>query len=273
MTQIGRTIARALGLNEDLTEAIGLGHDLGHTPFGHAGERALDEVLQVYGERFRHPVQSVRVVTELEKEGKGLNLTLATINGIEFHSKGSHDLSMDAPLPFTAEGCIVRLSDRIAYVNHDLDDALRGGLLMQSQIPKDLIERLGDSHGERVGRLVEDVVLSSQGGKIGLSASMESALDGMKTFLFQNVYLSLPQEKLAQRVSQIVEDLYQGVYNSKFEEHGFKVDGFPPSPRRVADWIAGMTDAFALARHREIYQGGMDRWGLPSGELESLQGD
>ncbi|MCH7493670.1 deoxyguanosinetriphosphate triphosphohydrolase [bacterium] len=253
VTQVARTIGRALRLNEDLVEAIGLGHDLGHTPFGHAGERALDKVLANHGKRFHHAVQSARIVGRLARGGRGLNLCLATVDGILRHTKGLADLDAGGPLPATLEGQVVRVADRIAYVNHDLEDACRAGVLAMDEIPGDLLKTLGRGHGERIGRLVEDVVATSRGQTwVALSPPMRQALDALKDFMFERVYLSPAQRKLGKRAGLVVAELFRAAYNGEFSPEPVPAGGSGRDPRLVADWIAGMTDAFALRLHREI---------------------
>ena len=180
VAQNARTIARALLLNEDLTEAIALGHDLGHTPFGHAGERALNRISEEYG-GFHHNEQSVRVVERLEKDGKGLNLTAEVRDGIL-----NHQTSL---MPMTLEGKIVRLSDKIAYINSDIDDAIRAGIIREEEIPKELTDVLGDTTNSRLNTLVHDIVHNSEGkNEICMSSDVEKAMYALRKFLFANVY-------------------------------------------------------------------------------------
>ncbi|RMG22171.1 MAG: deoxyguanosinetriphosphate triphosphohydrolase [Armatimonadetes bacterium] len=253
VAQIARTVSRALRLNEDLTEAIALGHDVGHTPFGHAGESALDEAMQEIqpGARFRHYEQSVRVLTVLENDGKGLNLTRETLAGISGHSKGDRDLDeqIEATSPGSLEAAVVRFSDRIAYLNHDLDDGLRAGWLRWDELPKE-IRTLGGRHGERIGAMVSDLIESSEGKPvIQLSDSMRQALDLMKDYLFEHLYYDyarkLPDVAKAQHV---VRSLFQ---------HYIQNPDTLPSPYRglegTVDYISGMTDRYAIRRYQSLF--------------------
>jgi dGTPase len=210
VTQIARTISRAVRLNEDLTEAIGLGHDLGHTPFGHAGEAILNEIVPG---GFRHYEQSLRVVDKLESNGDGLNLTWEVRDGILKHSKGAGAVftQQDQGRPATLEGQAVRVSDIIAYVNHDVDDAIRSGLIQASDIPQGVTEVLGDSHSKRINRLVSDVVHSSlESGlhAITMSPRVLKAMLDLRQFLYQSVYsLSIPKQEFL-KAKKILSDLY-----------------------------------------------------------------
>ncbi len=193
VAQIARTIARALRLNEDLTEAITLAHDLGHTPFGHGGETALDEVLSEYvpGATFRHYEQSLRIVDILEKDGKGLNLTWEVRDGILGHSKGSKDLGIVSgeQMPDTLEGMVVRISDRIAYINHDIDDAFRAGVIGPADLPKDAIDILGVTHSKRISTMVTNVLLSSESRDfVAMTGEVLKATNQLKDFMFERVY-------------------------------------------------------------------------------------
>ncbi len=191
VSQIARTISRALRLNEDLTEAIALAHDLGHTPFGHVGEAAIDEVLREYVPegRFHHAAQSLRVVDCLENRGMGLNLTWEVRNGIEHHSKGRSDLGIDLRGPATLEGKVVRIADRIAYINHDIDDAIRAGIISDSDIPEECTRVVGYRYSERIAKMVMDVITASLGkNSISISESHRRAMNTLKDFLFTRVY-------------------------------------------------------------------------------------
>ncbi len=208
--QIARTVARALALNEDLTEAIALGHDLGHTPFGHAGERVLDELTPG---GFRHVSQSVRVVEVLEKDGRGLNLTLEVRDGILKHSKGLGPLLSEDPdvMALTLEGRIVRLADVIAYVNHDLDDALRAGLLCEQHLPQKLLRVLGGSRSERIHNMVTDIIqasLARGGGEIALSAEVGQAITDLRDWLFENVYRAQSVHEEFLKAARIIRELF-----------------------------------------------------------------
>jgi dGTPase len=228
-TGISRTVARALRLNEDLVEAIGLGHDLGHTPFGHAGEDGLDESLRErFGLHFRHNEHSLRIVDVLEREGRGLNLTWEVRDGILNHT-GPDD-------PATLEGKIVRLVDRIAYINHDIDDALRAGVLGAGELPRAEIELLGDTGSRRIDTLVHDLVESSaEAGDIRQSDAIGSAMLSLRSFMFERVYLGPHSSSEHQRAVAIVRRIFDHL-----------VDRGEPV-QEVTDYVAGMTDRFALS--------------------------
>ncbi len=245
VSRIARTIARALSLNEDLTEAVALGHDLGHTPFGHAGERLLNQVMPG---GFAHYKQSVRVVDRLEKNGEGLNLTWEVRNGIVCHTKGQQAA--------TLEGQVVRLADQIAYINHDIEDALRGGVIYPIDIPLEVSRVLGFTHGARIDALVKDVVEASRGqDSIRQSPQVGEAMAALKEFMFQNVYtnpLAKGEEGKAQELLLRLFEHYRSNpdelpsdFQAIREEEG--VD------RAVCDYIAGMTDPFAVERYKELF--------------------
>jgi dGTPase len=254
VSQIARTIAKALRLNEDLTEAIALGHDLGHTPFGHAGEDTLDELLP---EGFSHSEQSQRVVEKLEYEGKGLNLTVEVREGIARHSKGRGGIleSDLAEMSRTLEGQIVRVSDVIAYVNHDIDDAIRAGIIRDEDIPPALVKSLGKWHASRIDRLVEDVIKSSlRSGleRIAMSETILSALISLREFLYQKVYNSPFAREEVEKAKKLLTDLYRYVLANP----GDYIRTFPKgdsAERRAADFIAGMTDIYALALFEKLF--------------------
>ncbi len=240
VTQISRTVARALALNEDLVEGIGLGHDLGHPPFGHIGEQALDECLaERFGEQFWHNVHSLRVVEVLERDGRGLNLTSQVRDGILSHSGR-------AQAPATLEGQIVRLVDRIAYINHDIDDAVRGGVLDAAELPDGPLEVLGETGSQRIDALVHDLVEhSAQAGAIVQSEVVGQAMTDLRQFMFDRVYLGpeVTQERV--KVLKAVRALFE-----HFCEHPELIpDSIPDGTlsRRVTDYIAGMTDRYAVA--------------------------
>jgi dGTPase len=255
VTQIARTISRALRLNEDLTEAIGLGHDLGHTPFGHAGEAILNEIVPG---GFRHYEQSLRVVEKLEAGGTGLNLTWEVRDGILKHSKGAGAVftKQDQGRPATLEGQVVRVSDIIAYVNHDVDDAIRSGLIQATNIPNQVIEVLGDSHSKRINTLVSDVIHSSlQEGleSITMSPDILRGMLDLRQFLYQSVYsLSIPKQEL-QKAKKILSDLYyflvenQESFLSKSSQPGDTVE------QTATDFAAGMTDRFAINLYGKLF--------------------
>ncbi|MCL1810220.1 MAG: deoxyguanosinetriphosphate triphosphohydrolase [Clostridiales bacterium] len=252
VSQIARTIARGLFLNEDLAEAVALGHDLGHTPFGHNGEEVLD---RLYEGGFEHNLQSLRVVDVLEGDkglnGRGLNLTFEVRDGIVCHT-GSR-------IPQTLEGQIVRISDRIAYINHDIDDALRSGIISESDLPEDCMQMLGRDHRSRINTLVTDVMSSSQGkGAISMSAECAESMDKLRSFMFKEVYHNPKVKKYEDldKVEKTIEYLY-GFYVSNpsclpeellamREEFGLN--------EMVKDYIAGMTDRFAAGLYDELTQ-------------------
>jgi len=228
VTQVARTIARALRLNEDLTEAIGLGHDLGHTPFGHAGEEALDELLQErFGRRFHHNEHSLRVVDVLERDGRGLNLTQEVRDGILNHT--------GADEPDTLEGRIVRLVDRVAYINHDIDDAVRAGVLDPAALPRDEIELLGPTGSRRIDALVHDLVeTSAREGDIRQSEDVSGAMLSLRSFMFERVYLAKPARAEHARARATVQRIFEHLL-----ARGDSVDD-------AIDYVAGMTDRFAI---------------------------
>jgi dGTPase len=244
VSQIARTAARALRLNEDLAEAIALGHDLGHTPFGHLGEEALAPFLD---RPFRHNEQSLRVVDHLEREGRGLNLTWEVRDGIL-----NHTWSM--PMPSTLEGQVARFADRIAYVNHDVDDAIRAGLLDSSDLPDRATDVLGSAHGERINTLVTDLVRESDGSEeVRLSEPVLGALDQMRDFLFQRVYMRAEARDEQRKAVELVRSLF-----SYYLEHPKAVPAeyratSDDLPTQVADYIAGMTDRFALRAYEQLF--------------------
>jgi dGTPase len=228
-TGISRGVARALRLNEDLVEAIGLGHDLGHTPFGHAGEEALDEVLQErFGRHFRHNEHSLRVVDVLERDGRGLNLTAEVRDGILNHT-GPNE-------PETLEGKIVRLVDRVAYINHDIDDAIRAGVLDAGDLPREEIELLGPTGSRRIDALAHDLVeTSARGSDICQSDEVGTAMLALRSFMFERVYLAEAARAEHSRARTTVRRIFE-----HFVERGDPVDD-------VIDYVAGMTDRFALS--------------------------
>jgi len=236
-TGIARTVARALGLNEDLTEAIGLGHDLGHPPFGHIGEEVLDACLQGrFNLRFRHNHHSLRIVEVLERDGAGLNLTEQVRDGILRHT-------WSEPEPGTLEGRIVRLVDRIAYINHDIDDAIRAGVLRAEDLPRDEIELLGDTGSRRIDTLVRDVIERFEAtGDITQGAEVGEAMMNLRTFMFENVYLAASAKSEHPRIEKMIRVLF---------DHYVEQPPAPMTPgateaERIVDWLAGMTDRYAI---------------------------
>ena len=245
VSRIARTIARALRLNEDLTEAIALGHDLGHTPFGHAGEVALSEIT---GIPFCHNEQSLRVVDKLEKDGRGLNLTYEVRMGILGHTGDQ--------IPETWEGQIVRTSDRIAYINHDLDDAIRAGLLSEQDIPREISYVLGESHKERINTLVTNMIATTTAtGKLSMSPEVAEAMDKLRTFLFKQVYRNPVAKGEEVKARGIIQTLY-----TYYSNHPEKLPAdfvpqldFDGMDRVICDYIAGMTDKYAVYKYEEIF--------------------
>jgi dGTPase len=254
VSQIARTIAKALRLNEDLSEAIALGHDLGHTPFGHAGEKVLNELLPG---GFSHYEQSLRVVEYLEYEGKGLNLTFEVREGIIKHSKGMGEiLDVDTQdKPQSLEGQTVRVSDVIAYVNHDIDDALRAGVIHESDIPSSLIETLGKFHAARIDKMVEDVIrasLASDLEKITMTAEIKKAVSELREFLNERVYYNPYSRTELEKTEKIMSDLY--AYFLVHPEDYIK--SYPEGDsleKRAGDFIAGMTDRYALRLYEKFF--------------------
>lgn len=247
VSQNARTIAKALRLNEDLTEAIALGHDLGHTPFGHAGERALNEV-NPFG--FCHNVQSVRIVERLEKEGRGLNLTWEVVDGILNHKSSG--------APRTLEGQIVRFSDKIAYLNHDIDDAIRGGILTEEEIPEKFHRVLGDTTRKRLNTLIHDVVTNSMD-KPGISMSEEvaEAMKELREFMFERVYLNPVAKREEKKAVRMIQDLYR-FYMENLDEipeeyQSMQGESGVNKEQMVCDYIAGMTDTYAVKKFEDYF--------------------
>ena len=245
VARIARTITRGLNLNEDLAEAIAMGHDLGHTPFGHAGETALSEVM---GKPFCHNEQSLRVVDILEKDGAGLNLTHEVRLGILGHT-GEY-------VPETLEGQIVRRSDQIAYVNHDIDDAIRAGILCNDDIPHQITDVLGHTHRDRINTLVCDLIaVSSEEGKIVLSPDVEKALKDLRSFMFERVYrnpVAKGEEKKAKVMLQRLYEYYIRHPDALPEDFHPQLS-FDGMERTVCDYIAGMTDNYAVDKYTELF--------------------
>jgi dGTPase len=250
VTTISRTVARALRLNEDLVEAIGLGHDLGHPPFGHIGEEVLDACLKErFGLDFRHYEHSLRVVDQLERDGAGLNLTEQVRDGIARHSSR-------APQPQTFEGRIVRVIDRVAYINHDIDDAVRAGLLREEDLPAEPIAVLGASGSARIDALVHDMVECSQAaGDIAQGPQAGPAMDALRDFMFEHVYLGPAVRAEHRRIAGVVRRLFE-----HYVEHPEELPGGAgvdlaqerELAQRVTDYLAGMTDRYCIARFSEL---------------------
>lgn len=244
VTQIARTIARSLRLNEDLTEAIALGHDLGHTPFGHTGETVLNSICP---QGFKHNEQSLRVVDVLEKE-TGLNLTWEVRDGIRNHTGNE--------MPATLEGQIIRFADRIAYINHDIDDAIRGGIISNEDLPEDCLKVLGYSSRERINTMIVDIVEQSKGiNSIKMSPHIHKAMNDLRKYMFENVYIGSKAKKEEIKAQNILRQLYDYLKESKDilpkEMYRFiDRDGYD---KVVCDYIAGMTDRFAVKTFREIF--------------------
>ena len=247
VSRIGRTIARALRLNEDLTEAIALGHDLGHTPFGHAGERELDIILSDNG-GFKHNIQSLRIVDRLERDGKGLNLTYEVRDGIQCHT-GTKKAE-------TLEGDIVRIADRIAYISHDLDDSLRAGILSITDIPKEITEVFGVHSGEFIDTLVLNIIdESSKQGKIVFSSNIAELFDVMYNFMWNNVYINMKAKSEESKVYGIIRGLYNYyIDNPDKLPYDFRCIAASDSlPRAVSDFVSGMTDKYAVSLYGDLF--------------------
>ncbi len=256
VAQVGRTIARALRLNEDLAEAIALGHDIGHGPFGHTGEEALAACLP---EGFRHNYQSERVLDKLEQDGQGLNLTHAVLDGVRKSSKSREDILAEAwGVPETLEGQVVKLADALAYLNHDIQDAIRAGLIGEGDLPEASRRVLGRSHGERLEALVSDVIASSwaaagegrrEGGErpvITMSDAVRGAVNELREYMFQQVYLLAERRPEVERARSIVRFLFDhAVQHPETISSGYSLPD-DPLPRRAADFVSGMTDRYAI---------------------------
>ena len=243
VSQIARTIARALRLNEDLTEAISLGHDLGHTPFGHAGEHVLN---QLYPGGFRHYEQSVRVVEKLEKSGRGLNLTWEVRDGILCHTRGREAA--------TAEGRLVRLADKIAYLNHDVDDAIRAGVLSEEELPRQVKETLGERRSQRIDCMVRSVVENSENGQIRMGEDVQEGFDCLHTFMYQRVYLNSVAKQEEAKVPNMLGTLYGYLLSpGKLPEEMAFIAETEGVERAVCDYIAGMTDQYAVDMFRRLF--------------------
>ena len=245
VARISRTICRGLRLNEDLAEAIAMGHDLGHTPFGHAGEVALTEVM---GKPFRHNEQSLRVVDVLEKDGEGLNLTYEVRMGILGHT-GEF-------IPETLEGQIVRRSDQIAYVNHDIDDAMRAGILTNDDIPKDIARLLGHTHKDRINTMVCDLIFTSrEAGTLAMTPECETALRDLRSFMFERVYRNPIAKGEESKARGMIQRMYEYYMKNpeRLPEDFLPQLSFDGMERTVCDYIAGMTDKYAVDKYTELF--------------------
>lgn len=246
VSQNARTIAKALRLNEDLVEAIALGHDIGHTPFGHAGERALNRMCP---DGFKHNQQSLRTIDVLEKDGRGLNLTMEVRDGILNHQTNT--------MPSTLEGQIVRLSDKIAYIHHDMDDAIRAGILRESEVPREIADVVGRTLGERLDHFIHDIIRTSQGKPmIAMSAPVEEAMRGLRRFMFEQVYTNPIAKAQEEKAEKLVERLYR-----YYEEHLVEMPALQqkmieegtPVQTAVCDYISSMSDRFAIKKFNELF--------------------
>ncbi len=272
VTQIARTVARGLRLNEDLVEAIGLGHDIGHAPFGHAGETALSHAI---GDSFRHNEQSRRIVEILEKNGAGLNLTYVVREGIYMHSKGRRDISAKAwGVASTLEGQIIKVADSVAYINHDIDDAMRAGILRADDLPKEAIDVLGDSHAARINTMVTDLIdqnwwASGDGDaptefELKMSPLVLKATNTLREYMYQHVYLGSAAKTEDHKVELIIDLLYKHFMNhpEQIPADIMAINRTLDEPLRqaVVDYVAGMTDRFATQVFQDIYV--PRTWGL-----------
>lgn len=261
VTQIARTMARALRLNEDLTEAIAMGHDLGHTPFGHAGEAVLDKLLPG---GFKHHQQSLRVVELLEKNGKGLNLTFEVRQGIAGHSKGKGPFlpKRGEKTKLTLEGQLVRAADVMAYIAHDTEDAIRGGVLKRSHLPKPVVKVLGSTLSRQINTMVSDLITQSAaagGGVLAMRAEVEEAMKGLREFLYQRVYENMEVHEDFIKASKVVTELFEMLCDRSYDKtYRVYLGGQPPAElaerqRAAADYIAGMTDRYALNMYHSVF--------------------
>ena len=259
VSQIARTISKALMLNEDLTEAIALGHDLGHTPFGHSGEDGLNEV---FPGGFKHVLQSIRVVDVLEHDGTGLNLTHEVREGIAKHSKGwgKEGIETEENRPFTLEGQVTKISDLVAYTNHDLDDAVRSGIISAGGVPAEYISVLGETASQRINTMVVDIVeqtIARGGMRILMSEKVFEALLGLRRYLYENVYISERLLSLHNKSKKVVKELYlyfcenEKIFRESFCKMPVREDD--TLQRAVCDFIAGMSDLYALSLYQKIF--------------------
>ncbi len=251
VAQIARTVARALFLNEDLTEAIALGHDLGHTPFGHAGESVLQEV---YDPGFSHAAQSLRVVDKLERRtrGVGLNLTFEVRDGIQHHSRGKALLAGEQPdLPSTLEGGIVSVCDAIAYINHDIEDAVRANVISLDDLPREALRSLGKASSQRIDRMVVGLIEGSRENGLGLLSDVRQPMNELRDYLYREVYPSPAIDVEIARAKNMLRELYLHLVDHPVAEIEGASPEDPPG-RRTADFVAGMTDAYALQLYEQL---------------------
>jgi len=256
VSQIARTVSRALRLNEDLTEAIALGHDLGHTPFGHAGEDILNEI---HPGGFKHVIQSLRIVDVLENNGKGLNLSYEVRDGISKHSKGMGTIDNPQIRPETVEGQVVRISDLIAYANHDLDDALRSGIIKLDDIPKYCLRILGNNNSKRINTMVTDIIDKTQknsDGNVHISEDVEKAILDLRSYLFDNVYMNNKVKTNFLKAKKMLKELYEYLCSNPqmlWEIKGKRFKDDKNHRQIVCDFIAGMTDTFAISLYKKLF--------------------
>lgn len=246
VSQISRTLSKALMLNEDLTESIALGHDLGHTPFGHSGEDALNKILEC---GFKHNEQSVRIVEKVENSGKGLNLTFETRDGIKTH-RGKYK-------PSTLEGKVVQLSDKIAYVNHDIDDAIRGKILKEEELPKDIIGFLGKTSGERINTLITDIIENSQNkNEIIISNETKENFYALRSFMYEKVYLNEILDFERRKIYHMFKEFHNYYWentNNLPKEFLDMIERGESKDKVIGDFIAGMTDRFSIDHYNELF--------------------
>lgn len=244
VSQIARTVARALKLNEDLTEAIALGHDLGHTPFGHAGEKVLNDLCEG---GFCHYIQSVRVVEKIEKNGKGLNLTKEVLDGILNHTRGNQ--------PFTPEGRLVRICDKVAYINHDIEDAVRAGILNLNSLPKSFTSAIGNKYSSRINSMVLALINNSKNGNITMGEEMGKNFEEIHKFMYDNVYLDKKAVSEEEKVPFVIISLFNYFKDNvdKMPEYIRKLAQNDGKDRAICDYIAGMTDKFATNLFKDIF--------------------
>ena len=244
VAQIARTVARALRLNEDLTEAVSLAHDLGHTPFGHAGERALNSIVPG---GFRHYEQSLRVVDRLEKNSKGLNLTYETRNGIVCHTTGKQ--------ADTIEGRIVRIADRIAYINHDIDDAIRAGVISEGALSKEVTDILGSSTSERINTLVLSLIENTEGEELKMNEEIQEVFDRLHQFMFAAVYSNDYAKREEKKVPDLISFLYEYFvkHPDAMPDENKRTANTDGVERAVCDYLAGMTDRYAIEQFKKLF--------------------